>query len=98
MGIWRATTLVLALFIPPCLPALALAQSASRVGIVTTLAGQATVTRAALARPPLRFKDEVFVRDRISTAENSVLRDLLAAEVLVTVRELSVLKGTRMIP
>ena len=35
------------------------------VGVVTTLAGQATVARAALASPvPLRFKDDVFLRDR----------------------------------
>ena len=48
------------------------------VGVVTTLAGQATVARAALASPvPLRFKDDVFLRDRIATAERSVVRVLL---------------------
>lgn len=65
------------------------------VGVVTTLAGQATVARAALASPvPLRFKDDVFLRDRIATAERSVVRVLLGGRALVTVRELSTLTIT----
>jgi len=65
------------------------------VGVVTTLAGQATVARAALASPvPLRFKDDVFLRDRIATAERSVVRVLLGGKALVTVRELSTLTVT----
>jgi hypothetical protein len=80
-------------------PALAWAQSAGEpsrnVGVVTTLAGNATVARAALPGPqPLRFKDDVFLRDRISTAERSIVRVLLGGKALVTVRELSALTIT----
>ncbi len=71
------------------------AQSAAGVGIVTTLSGQASVARAALPQPlPLRFKDDVFEKDRISTAEKSIVRVLLRGKALVTVRELSVLTIT----
>jgi len=80
-------------------PALASAQtggdSSRNVGVVTTLAGNATVARVSLAHPqPLRFKDDVFLRDRISTAEESVVRVLLGGKALVTVRELSTLTVT----
>jgi hypothetical protein len=80
-------------------PTLAWAQSAAEpsrnVGVVTTLAGNATVARAALPGPqPLRFKDDVFLRDRISTAERSIVRVLLGGKALVTVRELSALTIT----
>ncbi len=76
-------------------PASALAESPSNVGVVTTLTGQATVARASLSQPlPLRFKDDVFVQDRISTAEKSIVRVLLGGKALVTVRELSVLTVT----
>jgi hypothetical protein len=80
-------------------PALGWAQtgqeSARGVGVVTTLAGRATVARAALAEPqPLRFKDDVFARDRIATAEKSIVRVLLGGKALVTVRELSALTIT----
>jgi len=80
-------------------PALASAQtggdSSRNVGVVTTLAGNATVARVSLAHPqPLRFKDDVFLRDRISTAEQSVVRVLLGGKALVTVRELSTLTVT----
>jgi hypothetical protein len=76
-------------------PASVSAQSAAGVGVVTTLSGQATVARAALPQPrPLRFKDDVFEKDRISTAEKSIVRVLLAGKALVTVRELSALTVT----
>ena len=69
--------------------------SSRNVGVVTTLAGTATVARASLASPQaLRFKDDVFVLDRISTAERSIVRVLLGGKALVTVRELSSLTIT----
>lgn len=69
--------------------------SAQGVGVVTTLSGQATVARPVLPTPvALKFKDDIFTRDRISTAENSLLRVLLGGKALVTVRELSVLTVT----
>jgi hypothetical protein len=59
-------------------------------GVVTTLAGTVTVARTALPAPrPLHFKDDVFVRDHIATAEKSLVRMLLGGKALVTVRELS---------
>jgi hypothetical protein len=71
-------------------PGAALAQTARGVGVVTTLAGTVTVARVALPGPrPLHFKDDVFVRDHIATAEKSVVRVLLGGKALVTVRELS---------
>jgi hypothetical protein len=80
-------------------PAAVAAQTAGErsggVGVVTTLAGNATVARATLSSPqPLRFKDDVFLRDRITTAEKSIVRVLLGGNALVTVRELSALTIT----
>jgi len=61
-------------------------------GVVTTLSGQVTVARASTASVlPLRFKDDVYARDRITTAEKSLVRVLLGGKALLTVRELSVL-------
>jgi hypothetical protein len=57
--------------------------------------GQVTVSHAASPAPqPLRFKDEVFLRDRISTASQSLARLLLGKKALLTVRELSELQLT----
>jgi hypothetical protein len=65
------------------------------IGVVTTLSGQATVARLTLPQPlPLRFRDNVFADDRISTAERSIVRVLLGGKALVTVRELSSLTIT----
>ncbi len=65
------------------------------VGVVTTLTGHADVTRATLNQPlVLKFKDDVFERDRIATAEKSIVRVLLGGKAIVTVRELSVLTIT----
>jgi hypothetical protein len=62
------------------------------VGVVTTLHGTATVARASLPSPrALHFKDDVFARDHIATAEKSVVRVLLGGKALITVRELSTL-------
>ncbi len=91
---WALTAVVALLLLALC-PAPAPAQSAAGVGVVTTLSGQATVARATLSQPlPLRFKDDVFEKDRISTAEKSIVRVLLGGKALVTVRELSVLTIT----
>lgn len=85
MRILTIATLVVAL---SPLPARAQSQP---VGVVTTLTGQATLARTALPEPLiLKFKDDVFERDRISTAEKSIVRVLLGGKAIVTVRELSV--------
>jgi len=70
-----------------------------KAGKVSTLIGQATVTRAAGATPAarpaaLKNQDDVFVRDRLATAEKSILQVLLVSRALVTVRELSILTIT----
>ncbi|OGK99084.1 MAG: hypothetical protein A3E31_08085 [Candidatus Rokubacteria bacterium RIFCSPHIGHO2_12_FULL_73_22] len=62
------------------------------VGVVASLQGTATVERTAVAEPaPLKFRDDVFVRDRITTGERSVVRILLGGKATVTAREHSVL-------
>ena len=72
------------------------AQTAGAVGIVTTLQGQATVAHAVSSSSsvPLKFKDNIFERDRINTAENSIVKVLMGGRAVVTVRELSVLTIT----
>jgi hypothetical protein len=71
-------------------PVRATAQTSDAVGVVTTLDGRATVARPALTSPlALKFKDDVFGRDRISTQENSLIRVLLGGKAILTVRELS---------
>jgi len=71
-------------------PVAAPAQTSDAVGVVTTIDGRATVARPALASPlSLKFKDDVFGRDRISTQENSLVRVLLGGKAILTVRELS---------
>ncbi len=67
-----------------------IAQTSDAVGVVTTLDGRASVARPALAAPlALKFKDDVFGRDKISTAENSLVRVLLGGKAILTMRELS---------
>jgi hypothetical protein len=71
------------------LPATAPAQT-SRAGVVTTLQGTATVARTSTPEPrPLKFRDDVFVQDRITTGEESVARILLGGKAVVTIRERS---------
>src|SRR5213593_4256206 len=75
-------------------PATAFAQL-TKAGVVTTLLGTATVSRAALSQPlPLKFKDDVFVQDRVITGDDSVARILLGGKAIVTVRERSSLTIT----
>src|SRR5881409_1730352 len=75
-------------------PASAFAQL-TKAGVVTTLQGTATVTRASLSQPqPLKFRDDVFVQDRVVTGDDSVARILLGGKAIVTVRERSSLTIT----
>jgi len=78
--------------------ALLLASSAlaqERVGVVTNIEGFATVARVALPEPrALQFKDALFLRDRITTGERSLVRVLLGGKATVTARERSVLTIT----
>ena len=86
---WTAIA-VLAVVAAALQPVAAPAQTSDAVGVVTTIDGRATVARPALASPlSLKFKDDVFGRDRISTQENSLVRVLLGGKAILTVRELS---------
>ena len=68
---------------------------APRAGVVTTLEGNVTVTRVALPQPqPLRFKDDVFVNDKVTTGDKAIARMLLGGKAVVTVRERSSLTIT----
>ncbi len=90
----RMRSLMLATLLVALSPLPLLAQT-QPVGVVTTLTGQATLARTALPEPLiLKFRDDVFERDRISTAEKSIVRVLLGGKAIVTVRELSVVTIT----
>src|SRR5438034_2959777 len=66
-----------------------------RVGVVTTLEGTVTARRAVLPQPvPLKFKDDVFFRDTITTGDQSLARVLLGGKSIVTIRERSVVTIT----
>lgn len=91
-----AAVLVYSQIVWPTLVAAQSSRGGKSVGIVTTISGEATVQRAD--RPaqtlPLKFKDELYFKDRISTKQNSVARVLMGGRSLVTVRELSELTVT----
>jgi hypothetical protein len=77
--------------VAPC----AIAQERAGVGVVTTLEGTVTVARVNLpSERPLRFKHNVYVRDRITTGDQSIVRVLLGGKATVTARERSVLTIT----
>jgi len=68
-----------------------------RAGFITTLEGKVTVTRASLSEPaPLKFRDEVLVRDRVTTGEKAIAKILLGGKAVVTVREHSTVTITEM--
>ena len=65
-----------------------------RVGVVTTVIGPVTVTRASLPGAPLKFKDDILLRDRVTTGDNAMTRILMGGKVVVTARERSTLTIT----
>src|SRR5207244_1418742 len=81
-------TLVLSLVLGGA--ALAAAQ-AQPIGAIAALVGQGTITHSGNAeRAPAKVRDGVFIRDRIETAEKSVMRVLMGGRITVTVRERSI--------
>jgi hypothetical protein len=70
------------------------AWSQDRVGVVTTVVGPVTVARASAAPAPLKFKDDIFLRDRVTTGDDAITRILLGGKVIVTARERSTLTIT----
>ena len=76
------------------------AQGAKAAGVVTSLQGTANLQRVVSATEttpqvqPLKFRDNVFVQDRITTGDQSLARILLGGKAVVTVREHSSLTIT----
>jgi len=76
-------------------PAYVLAQEQPGIGVVSTLIGEATVARGTTTKLlALKMRDDVFMQDRISTKERSLVHVLMGGKALLTVRELSVLTIT----
>jgi hypothetical protein len=65
-----------------------------RVGVVTAVIGPVSVTRASAPAAPLKFKDDIFLRDRVTTGEAAMTRILMGGKVVVTARERSTLTIT----
>src|SRR5882672_8421901 len=75
-------------------PSFALAQ-ATKAGVVTILQGNVTAARTTLPQPQaLKFKDDVFLNDRVVAGDRSLARLLLGGKAVVTVRERSALTIT----
>ena len=70
------------------------APAQEKVGVVTTVIGPVSVARASLPPEPLKFKDDVFVRDSVTTGEDAITRILLGGKIIVTARERSTLTIT----
>src|SRR5256712_9331299 len=60
-----------------------------RLGMVTTLVGDATLTRGAAAPRPVAFKDEVKPGDTIRTTPGALVRVLVRGATLVAIGESS---------
>jgi hypothetical protein len=65
-----------------------------RVGVATTVVGPVTVARVPSPPTPLKFKDDVFLNDRVTTGEQGFARMLLGGKAIVTARERSVITIT----
>jgi len=86
--------IVLSLLIALLWPAFAAAQ-VNKAGVVTTLEGNVTAARTSATQPvALKFKDDVFLNDRVVTGDRSLARLLLGGKAVVTVRERSALTIT----
>ena len=86
---WRKPALAWLALAVYLLPATAFAQ-ATKAGVVTTLEGNVTAARAVAAQPVvLKFKDDVFLQDRVVTGEQSFARLLLGGKAVVSIRERS---------
>ena len=95
MSIRSAISLLAFLGLVGGVPGYALAQEQPGIGIVSTLIGEATVARGTTTQPlALKMRDDVFMQDRISTMERSLVHVLMGGKALLTVRELSVLTIT----
>jgi FecR protein len=86
--------LVAVLLLVSLAPSIAFGQNA-KAGVVTTLEGNVVALRGGTPQPvPLKFRDDVFLDDRITTGDRSIARLLLGGKAVVTVRERSSLTVT----
>ena len=88
----KTTTRLLGVLITVAITIPATAQE--RVGVATTVVGPVTVARVAASPTPLKFKDDVFINDRVTTGEQGFARMLLGGKAIVTARERSVITIT----
>jgi FecR protein len=89
MNGWRRPALAWLAVAVYLLPATAFAQ-ATKAGVVTTLEGNVTAARAVAPQPVvLKFKDDVYLQDRVVTGEQSFARLLLGGKAVVSIRERS---------
>lgn len=68
--------------------------SQEKIGVATTVIGPVTVARASMLPATLKFKDDILLRDRVTTGDNAITRILLGGKVVVTARERSTLTIT----
>lgn len=88
----RTAWIPTALLVLTTVPSSPVFAQATKAGVVTALEGSVTVTRAATRQSaPLKFKDDVFLEDKITAGNRSIARLLLGGKAIVTVRELSTL-------
>ena len=91
---WQRSSLaglVVAMYL---LPAPAFAQT-TKAGVVTTLEGNVTAVRAVMSQPVLlKFRDDVFLQDRVVTGDQSFARLLLGGKAVISIRERSVVTIT----
>jgi hypothetical protein len=89
-GIWVSAALAILVGLTPP----ASGAELKPTGVVTALEGTVTVTRASAPSAQLRFRDDIFVRDRISAGDRSVARILFGGRAVVTVAERSIVTIT----
>jgi FecR-like protein len=66
-----------------------------RAGVVTQLQGKVTATHETVPQPvALKYRDDVFLRDKIVTGDQSLARVLLGGKALLTIREHSLVTIT----
>jgi hypothetical protein len=76
-------------------PGLACADEPKPVGAVAAVAGKGTITHAAKTESAaVKVEDSVFVRDKLATAESSIIRVLMGGRITITIRERSVVTIT----
>jgi hypothetical protein len=85
----RAVTLSAVLLVITFASGTTSAQSV-KAGVVSALEGHVTASRTAAPEPvPLRLRDDVYLQDRITAGDRSLVRLLLGGKAVVTLRERS---------